>query len=43
MQSDKRIVVDQGQVNSLAMRFQRVWQHEPTKPDIKGLIKEIYR
>ena len=40
MQSDKRIVVDQGQVNSLAMRFQRVWQREPTKQELQGLIED---
>jgi hypothetical protein len=40
MQSDKRIVVDQGQVNSLAMRFKRVWQREPTKQEIQGLIED---
>jgi peptidyl-prolyl cis-trans isomerase C len=40
MQSDKRIVVDQGQVNSLTMRFQRVWQREPSKQELQGLIED---
>jgi peptidyl-prolyl cis-trans isomerase C len=40
MQSDKRIVVDQGQVNSLVMRFQRVWQRGPTKQELQGLIED---
>jgi len=47
LQSDKRIVVDQGKINNLTMRFKRVWQREPTKQEIKGLIdnyvtEEIY-
>jgi len=47
MRSDKHIVVDQGQVNSLAMRFKRVWQREPSKQELNGLIddyviEEIY-
>lgn len=41
MQSDKRIVVDQGQVNSLAMRFKRVWQREPTKQELQSLIEDF--
>lgn len=47
MQSEKRIVVDQGQINSLTQRFKRVWQREPTKKELQGLIEnyvieEIY-
>lgn len=47
MYSDKRIVVDRGQINSLTQRFKRVWQREPTKQELKSLIddyviEEIY-
>ena len=40
MQSDKRIVVDEGQIASLKSRFQRVWQREPTKKELQSLIEE---
>ena len=41
MQSDKRIVVDQGQINSLSQRFQRVWQREPTEKELQSLIEDF--
>lgn len=41
MQSDKRIVVDQGQIASLKSRFQKVWQREPSKQELQGLIEDF--
>jgi hypothetical protein len=41
MQSDKRIVVDQGQINNLAERFRRVWQREPTDKELQSLIEDF--
>lgn len=40
MQSDKSIVVDQGQIDSLTQRFKRVWQREPTTKELRGLIED---
>jgi hypothetical protein len=41
MQSDKRIVVDQGQINNLTERFKRVWQREPTDKEMQSLIEDF--
>jgi peptidyl-prolyl cis-trans isomerase C len=41
MQSDKRIVVDQGQINTLAQRFKRVWQRDPNEQELQGLIEDF--
>ena len=40
MQSDRRIVVDQGRVNNLIERFQGVWQRQPTGQELQGLIED---
>jgi peptidyl-prolyl cis-trans isomerase C len=40
MQSDKRIVVDQGQINHLVQRFKRVWQREPNEQERQSLIED---
>lgn len=41
MQSDKRIVVDQGQIDNLTERFRRVWQRKPTDKELQGLIEDF--
>jgi hypothetical protein len=41
IQSDKRIVVDQGEINSLVQRFKRVWQREPNEQELHGLIEDF--
>jgi hypothetical protein len=41
MQSDKRIVVDQGQIDNLTERFRRVWQREPTDKEMQSLIEDF--
>lgn len=41
MQSDKSIVIDEGKINSLTQRFERVWQRKPTKKELQGLIDDF--
>lgn len=41
MQTEKRIVVDQGRIDSVKGRFQRVWQREPTEKELQGLIDDF--
>ena len=40
-QGDKRIVVDQGQINHLVQRFKLVWQREPNEKELQGLIEDF--
>lgn len=37
------IVVSRGQVQSLAVQFERVWQRAPTRPELQGLIDNWVR
>ncbi|QSP93300.1 peptidyl-prolyl cis-trans isomerase [Marinobacter salinisoli] len=41
MQDDKRILVDQGQINSLEQQFARAWQRKPTEEELQGLIENF--
>jgi hypothetical protein len=41
MQSDKRIVVDQGRINYLVQRFKRVWQRAPNEQERQSLIEDF--
>lgn len=41
MRSDTRIVVDQGTIDSLAQRFERVWHRDPTERELQALIQDF--
>lgn len=41
MQSNREIVIGQGQVNALSERFARVWKRKPTPKELDALVQEF--
>jgi hypothetical protein len=41
LQSERRIVVDEGRINSLAESFERSWNREPTQSELANLVDEF--
>jgi parvulin-like peptidyl-prolyl isomerase len=41
LQSERRIVIDEGRINSLAESFERTWNREPTQRELANLVDEF--
>ncbi|MDO3722825.1 peptidyl-prolyl cis-trans isomerase [Marinobacter sp. chi1] len=41
MEDNKRILIDQGQINSLQQQFARAWNRQPTEEELQGLIENF--